>query len=163
MNDSNPYAPPKAPVSDVGLPGPPSAPLHVHTSCQLMWVNLALKTLDGMIALFTGPAITTLVAAFISAFFVLIGLGIGYLIVRWITRKLLAGRNWMRWLITGFNVLSWLSVAFLWDFYKIVLAPTLANPVNTVLLLVQSVIGIAAIVLLHTAQSRDFFRGGAPA
>jgi multisubunit Na+/H+ antiporter MnhF subunit len=158
MNDSNPYAPPKAPVSDVVEPRPPSAPPHVQTACQLMWISLALQALDGVIGLFSSPGLTTMIAVFVSVFFVLIGLGIGYLILRWITGKLLAGRNWMRWLITVLNALSWLSVAFFWDFYKIVLAPTFASPVSAVSFLVQSALGIAAIVLLHTAQSRDFFR-----
>ncbi len=160
MNDTNPYAPPKAPVADIEKSPPPQAPSHVVTCCQLMWIGLGLSALYSVVDTFLAPDRLNLIASIVSGVVVL---GIGYLIVRWVTAKLLAGRNWMRWLVTVINVLSWLAVPLAWDFYMALMKSIMVNPILALITLVQTVLGVVAIVLLHTTASRRWFAGGAPA
>jgi len=154
VSDNNPYAPPKAPVSDFEGSGRPSLPRHVETSCQLMWVNFVLQLVGMVLILFQAPSAGVIVVTIIMD---LIAVGIGYLILRWVVGKLRIGRNWMRWLVTAFNAIGWLSMLLMWDFFKLVFTSVFANPVMAVSTLVQWVVGVVAVVLLHTRQSRAWF------
>ena len=88
----------------------------------------------------------------------LFGIGIGYLLTRWIIGKLVKGRNWMRWLMTVLNLVSLVSVAAFWGFYAKNVFPVYANrPLVAIVAAVQLAIGIVAIVLLHTRESRRWF------
>ena len=123
-----------------------------------MWIGLGLRLLTGVFKVFDGPGAASIVGVIIG---IVVGLGVGYLLLRWITGRLRAGRNWMRWLVTTLNVISWVSVPLLWNFYVQLLAPVMKNPITAVITLAEWAIGIAAIVLLHTRPSREWFRGGA--
>jgi hypothetical protein len=152
----NPYAPPTARVSDIPSGTPIGPDKNVELACKLMWLGLWLSLLDGVLDLFHVSGAAEIFGTLIGT---LVGLGIGYVIVRWFTRTLRAGRNWMRWLITILNVLGWLTVPIFWDFYaRFVLPQLIARPISMVSLLVQSVVGIVAVVLLHTGSARQWFR-----
>lgn len=149
----NPYAPPVAPVSDPEPVTTVTAP-HVEFACRLMWVSFAISILDDIVKFFVSPGAIAKIAIVIGTF---IGLGIGYALLSWITRKLRAGRNWMRWLITILNVAGWLSVAVFWDFYRGVFQVLASSGLALLTFGVQMILGIAVIVLLHTPSTREWF------
>jgi hypothetical protein len=91
------------------------------------------------------------------------GTAIAGLLLWWVTRKLRQGRNWMRWLYTIANVLittiSLLSIAGLVDATReMMLSMWREYPLLGVSSLAQLAFGVAALVLLHTATSREWFR-----
>ncbi len=153
---NNPYAPPKAPVADAVEEAAEKCP-HVELACRLLWASFAIGMLANVVALFTVAGGAALVAGVLIG--QVIGLGIGVLILVWITRKLRAGRNWMRWLLTTLTLLSWLSIAAFWEFFRNTYATMIAtNPVGFGGTVIQGLIGIAFIILLHTPVSRAWFR-----
>lgn len=153
---NNPYAPPKALVADAVEQAGEKCP-HVELACRLLWASLAIGILANLVALFTMTGGAALVAGVLIG--QVIGLGIGVLILVWITRKLRAGRNWMRWLLTILTLLSWLTIATFWEFFRSAYATMIAtDPVGFAGVVIQGLIGIAFIVLLHTPASRAWFR-----
>jgi hypothetical protein len=147
----NPYAPPAALVADIDAA--PAAPCpHVELACRLLWISAGVSMLDTTVKVMRSPSV---VAGIVGA---VIGVGIGAGILFWITRKLRAGRNWMRWLFTAMNALSWLSIPYLWNFYSAALQRMSGDWSAILTMFVQTVVGIAVLVLLHTHLSREWFR-----
>ena len=150
----NPYAPPQSPVSDPATPSIGACP-HVELACRLLWISFAFSLLDNVVKIFEAPTVAEKVGGIIGN---LIGLGIGCALLIWITRKLRAGRNWMRWLYTTVNVLSWLSIAVFWDFYRKAFQMILTGWLPILSLALQTIAGLAVLVLLHTLTTREWFR-----
>ena len=156
MEDRNRYAPPEAAVADVKPDIDPAVACPgVARACQLLWLSFFLSILRQLLMVnFDGTA-ATLVTGVIR---MLVGIGIGYLLTRWIVGKLASGRNWMRWLMTVLNVVSLVSVVAFWGFYAKNIFPVYATrPFVAIVAAVQLTIGIVAIVLLHTRESRLWF------
>jgi hypothetical protein len=151
----NPYSPPQAPVSDLE-PLPTEKSAHVELACKLMWASFGFGILDSLWDILHAHSMIEVIGGIIGG---LIGLGIGYVVVAWITRKWRAGRNWMRWLYTILNALSWLSIPVFWDFYRKSVFPLLKyDLVSGGSLLIQTIMGLAVLVLLHTPETRAWFR-----
>jgi hypothetical protein len=151
---SNPYSPPQAPVSDVESVSTEKCP-HIELACKIMWASFVFSILDGAWNLSRAPQPLGFVIAIIGQ---VMGLGIGFLIVWWITSRLRKGRNWMRWLYTILNAAAYLSVPLLWSFYRTNLFPLLkADPVATASMIIQLCLGFAVLFLLHTAETRAWF------
>jgi hypothetical protein len=153
----NPYAPPEAPVADFD-PVPPGPCSHVELACRLLWISFGVSLLDTVVKIIRAPSLFAGIIGIVAA---LIGIGIGYVILSWITRKLRAGRNWMRWLYTVVNVLSWLSIPYFWNFYREAFRTMSGNWLAILSMFVSTVVGIAVLVLLHTHVTRDWFRARA--
>jgi len=156
----NPYAPPRAPVAD-HLEGAPVGPCpHVELACRLLWISFGISLLNNLVRIVFAPSGARMAVLIIGTLF---GAGIGYLILSWATRKLRAGRNWMRWLYTILNVLSWLLIAALWSVYHAVYSQM---PISGFVILTTSVstlISVAVVVLLFTRRSREWFAAHASA
>ena len=157
----NRYAPPKA----LELELPPQVPadrcLHVDWACTLLWTGFGVSVASSLL---------TLVATHDSRVWAkqvlgLFGLAFGLVIVDWVTRKLRAGRNGMRLLVTIFNSIGSVGMAisvtmllstqygrsFLSGFFG-------AAPIPSISLLLHTAFGAAEIVLLNTPSSRAWFR-----
>ena len=159
MNDSapgqNPYAPPKSPVRDISASADGIAPCRdVETACVLFWLSYGVGTLPEIINTFR-LAGTNYWGSMVVGF--LIALTIGFLVTWWITRKLRAGRNWMRWLVTIVNVASVLVILLWWDFFSAGFRVYTQNATTAVLAGSQMLIGAGALILLHTRASREWF------
>jgi hypothetical protein len=160
MNEANPYAPPRTPVADPVIAEQIGPCPHVERACQLLWISFAISVIARLISVFT---LTSGIASVAG----LVGLSIGTvfagLLLWWVTRKLRQGRNWMRWLYTIANVLitalSLFSIAGLVDATReMMLSMWREYPLLGVSSLAQLAFGVAALVLLHTATSREWFR-----
>ena len=153
----NRYAPPQAPVAD--FHDPPAGPCpHIELVCRLLWISFGVSLVDNVVKIVMAPSGVVMIATIIGS---LIGAGIGYVILSWITRKLRAGRNWMRWLYTVLSVVGWVSIGLFWSFYRNVFSAMTYDAILS--MIVSSIIGVAVIVLLHTPVSRDWFRAHAAA
>jgi hypothetical protein len=157
LTRANPYAPPTAAVADLA-PGSSSIEpnKHVEQACKLLWIGLWLQVLDSVIELIYAQGSAQLIGVIIGSIF---GLGIAWLIVWWLTTKLRAGRNWMRWLVTILNVLGYLAIPIFWQFFEdLLLDHFKAQPISAVSAIAQLGVGIASVVLLHTKSARQWFR-----
>ena len=76
-------------------------------ACTVFWISLGLTVVMQAATIFRAPSAAATIGVVIGS---LVSFAIGYLILRWVTRKLRAGRNWMRLLISALNVLGWLAV-----------------------------------------------------
>ncbi len=160
MNEANPYAPPRTPVADPVVAERIGPCPHVERACQLLWISFAISVIARVISVFTLTSGIASVAGLVGLSF---GTAIAGLLLWWVTRTLRQGRNWMRWLYTIANVLittiSLLSIAGLVDATReMMLSMWREYPLLGVSSLAQLAFGVAALVLLHTATSREWFR-----
>lgn len=150
----NPYAPPEAPVAD-----PDDAPTgpcpHVELACRLIWISFVISLLVDVVHVVRAPSGIARVSAIVGT---LMGAAVGLGLLFWVTIKLRAGRNWMRWVYTTFNVLSWLSIPLFWSFFGRYFQALKGDWFAIVSVLGQSIVGIVSVVLLHTSASRAWFR-----
>lgn len=153
MNQPNPYAPPTTRVADPKEIERAPCP-HIELGIRILWFSIGLAFVDGLLEIFRTDSAEGRVGGFIG---VIIGTAIGILILAWVARKLRAGRNWMRWLITSINVVVWLAMFVFWDFYRGIFAALYQQPVALVIFIVQSLLGLAFLVLLHTPTTRAWF------
>ena len=152
---NNPYAPPVAPVADVEatpvLPCP-----QVELVIQLAWISFGIGAIGGVIKI-SGASSPLALVSNISG--VAIGLAIGYMILRWITGKLRAGRNWMRWSYTAMNILSLLLIPVFVGLYpKSILVHLSSDWFFVVRLTVATAFAIWIVALLHAPATREWFR-----
>jgi hypothetical protein len=153
----NPYAPPVAAVADFIAPAPGPCP-HVELACRLVWASLGLSVLRNVVKIFTTPPGATMVGMIIGG---VLGAGIGFAVWSWVTRKLRAGRNWMRWLYTALSVAGWLSLGIFWNFFRAAYGLMSGDWFMILTIVVNSLIGVAVVVLLHTPATREWFRARA--
>jgi hypothetical protein len=155
VTEQNPYAPPSAVVADIGTsPGQiPPCP-DVERACVLFWVSFGLGTISEV-----ADVIRSFGGAYwrYSAIGFFVGLAFGFLITWWITRKLRAGRNWMRWLVTIVNVASYLVVLLFWNDFLLAFGSYAENTSAAIFAGLQMLVGGAGLVLLFTRDSRDWF------
>ena len=155
MEQPNRYAPPEAAVADVNTDALPAGPCpHVELACRLMWISFGFSLLNNIARIIVARTTAERVGLIVGS---LIGIGLGYVVVSWAVRKLRAGRNWMRWLITSVNVLSWISIAMFWDFYRNLLRVLSENLPTIIGMAVSTAIGLVILVLLHTPTTRRWF------
>jgi hypothetical protein len=150
----NPYAPPTAPVADIAGAPPVATHPHVLLACKLMWASMVVSLASSIPDLFKLPGSLSIVAAIIS---LLIGTAIGFAIVWWFTIKLKAGRNWMRLLLTVFQVVGIVFVLLFWDFYKTAFSLMAPDPVRIVLMGAQWLLSLVAVVLINLPGARAWF------
>jgi hypothetical protein len=156
----NPYAAPAATVDDVLAPGSGVPPLHPHVrrACVIMWWSLAIGMLGVPVSLKrqlesmgTGTSIWALA----------VGAAIGFVfavaIIWWITAKLRAGRNWMRWLLNISTGIWAVSVLLLWGAGSPVVTVLLSYPLELAFSVVQWIFTIAVLVLVNTTAAREWF------
>ncbi len=146
----NPYAPPRAAVADPepAFEGPCR---DVELACKLLWAGFLLDVLGQIIDLLRlHDGSIPMVRFFIAC-------GIKALLTCWVTSRLLAGRNWMRWLIAIMNALAILATVWLAYSAMHVLLPYAANPIAATFLVLETITGLAALVLLFTPASQRFF------
>jgi hypothetical protein len=155
----NPYAPPNAPVADADDVHVAPCP-HIELACKILWSSFALSMLDSVLRIFQAEETIARIAAVIGAIF---GAAVSGALLYWITRKLRQGRNWMRWLFTILNLAGWLSMLVFWDFFSRVFQTMSGNWLAIISLNAQTLLGIAALVLLHTPTTRAWFRSQRPA
>ena len=64
----------------------------------------------------------------------------------------------MRWTYTVFSIVGWLSVGIFWNFFRNAYRVLASDSFSIVTIGVNSIIGIAIVVLLNTHVSREWFR-----
>jgi len=153
MQQPNPYAPPTAPVQDPEIPPGDSIP-HVELACRLLWVSIVLSLLDGIVDVLVQPTLEDKQASAIGG---AVGLGIGYVITRWIVHYLRAGGNWMRWVATIMTLLGAALIAWAYPMLRETM-PYPDSPVLIALLALPHLVSIVGIALLHTPTARAWFR-----
>lgn len=156
----NPYAAPTAVVDDA--PTPETLPFHpqVRRACIFMWISfvLGLLTLPGELkrqSVAAGSAafhIGIVVGAIIS---LLITAGILW----WITAKLRAGRNWMRWVLNILTAISIALIPLLWDNFSVAYGGLMSRPLEAAATLIQLVLNVISLVLINTPSAREWFAG----
>jgi hypothetical protein len=149
----NPYAPPEAPVSDPDAPAGPCP--HVELASRLLWISFGISLLDDVMRIIEAPPGIARVAGIVGG---VIGTAVGAALLYWITSKLRAGRNWMRWLYTALNVMGWLSMAIFWDFFLPYFRALEGDWLAILSAVLQTIAGFVAVLLLHTTTSREWFR-----
>ena len=152
----NRYAPPTATVADIEVDKVRPAPCpHIELACRLMWISWGLSTASNVAKVFVATGMFAVVVASIGA---VIGAGIGYAITSWVVRKLRAGRNWMRWLLTALNVLGLVMIGAFWDFYRQVIQSLSSNWMLLLTVGASMTIALIVLALLHTPTTRAWFR-----
>jgi hypothetical protein len=159
----NPYAAPTALVDDAPAPGISPFHPHVRRACILMWATfvLGLVTLPGEVkrqsvatggGAVGGEAFQTgiVVGAVIS---LLITAGILW----WITAKLRAGRNWMRWVLNILTVVSIALIPLLWDTFSATYGELMSRPLETAFTAIQLVLNVISLALINTPSARQWF------
>ena len=143
-HDPNPYAPPKAPVSDV-LPETVERPPDVTLAVRLLWISLGV----GVFGLFVDPDVKggVLVVAIAMG---LVGCGIG----AWINFKIASGRNWARIIYLIMAIVVYALTAATW---KSTVAPT-RGLVSTVFNVVGAALDVWILYLLFKRSSSAWFR-----
>jgi hypothetical protein len=156
----NPYAPPNSEVADA-----PSAPAYIPSSvlraCTLIWVGYGLLIVTWTLLLMRNNGALPRAALALG---ILVGAIVALLIVRWVTSRLRAGRNWMRLLYTAIFLLgaAWAIfspglLARTFSFY----APF---PLLVVIPIFRWLLSAGAAVLLNTHAARSWFAAdGRPA
>lgn len=151
----NPYAPPTAAVADVSVARPAEVNPNVRRACTLMWWQFGASALAQLLQFQWGGGAVQITGMLIG---MAIAVGIGFLITNWITSKLLAGRNWMRLLVTSFVILGLLSIPFLSSFYETqVFTEYVKNPIQGVVGLATWILSISSVVLMNTPRARHWF------
>jgi len=153
MEQPNPYAPPTAAVEDPEIPPGQSSP-HVLLACRLLWASIGFSVLDGIVDFAFQATLEERQSSVIGS---VTGLAIGAVIVAWHVHYLRAGRNWMRWVATILTVLGALSIAWVYTDLR-ALMPQPGNPLQTALVVIPQLVSLAAVALLHTPESRAWFR-----
>lgn len=81
-----------------------------------------------------------------------------FLLTRWATAKLKAGRNWMRLLITLVQIGGLALIPLFWSFYKPLLINEYGgNPAYAVVSGIQWVLNLSAAVLINMPDARSWF------
>ncbi len=155
----NPYAAPDAVVADVAVPtAAPPRPEHVRRACMLLWWSFAISVLGTPFGLSSQSQVPGVdigfVAMMVTAAFSLIFAG---LITWWFTAKLSAGRNWMRWLLNILFGISFVILLILLAGFREAFGNSFDQPVAALLTLAQFGLSIAALVLINTSSSREWF------
>ena len=155
--ETNPYAPPTAPVSDVQPQWPSlERPAAIVRACTVLWCSFGLSTL--------GLALMRIVKFQLSTFVSgLLGVLIGVLLTLWFTAKLKRGRNWMRVLLTILTVLGTLFLPFTWVASRqVYMAAYGGQPVllaiGITITAAQYALNLIAVVLINTRTARAWFR-----
>lgn len=158
----NPYAAPTALVDDAPAPGIPPFHPHVRRACILLWTSfvLGLVTVPGEMkrqsAIGSGAVdgeafqIGMVIGAVVS---LLITAGILW----WITAKLRAGRNWMRWVLNILSAISLALVPLLWDTFALTYDGLTSRPLDASSTAIQLVLNIGSLVLINTPPAREWF------
>ena len=141
MKAHNPYAPPEAPVADAVPEALTEPPRQTLWAIRLIWIAWAIESLATLLHWTPVPAKASGTAWVLGTVF---SAGL----IAWITRKLKAGRNWMRITlvvlaligIPGLIVENWLGL------YRISWVDV-----------VQQLLGVAATWLIWR-PSREWFR-----
>ncbi len=150
----NRYAPPSAPVEDIGDASVAPCP-HIELASKLLWASFALSLFDSVVKVIQAQETIARIAMGVGG---LIGAGVSFALLYWIVRKLRQGRNWMRWLFTSLNLIGWLSMLVFWDFFHRVFPTMSGNWLAIISMSAQTLLGIAVLVLLHTPTTRAWFR-----
>jgi hypothetical protein len=148
MNDLNPYAPPKSAVGDVEAHTDDDVrPKSVTIAVVLLWVAAALGVLSNVIRVLNG-AFPPYIPAIIPI--ITIALSVGF--ACWFNIKIATRRNWARivWI-----ALFAASMLILLGRGKLL---TRLGTLETILYVVQYVIGMATAVLLLTPTSNRWFK-----
>jgi hypothetical protein len=120
-----------------------------------MWISLGLTLIDNILKVIREPSTAGKIGIAIGS---CVGFALAWLLLNWMTRKLRAGRNWMRWLITTLALLGWASIGVFWDFFRAAYLVILRDPITMLSLGLQTLLGLVVIALLHTPTSRAWFR-----
>ena len=152
----NPYAPPTAPLAVAPAVAAPSEPNRlVQLACVLIWCQGALAVAQQA---FQARLVIKRSGVPVAAE---IGLGIGVLlgilITWWITKKLRAGRNWMRLLLTVLYTLGWVTRLANWDSLKRTVANLIANPIEGLIVALSWILSLCIVVLINTPNARAWF------
>lgn len=154
----NPYAAPDAAVADVAAPGVvPPENKHVKWACIVLWCSLAITLIALPVAVKQQPEVVsgtfgwggTLATGILGAVF-------AALIIWWVTAKLSAGRNWMRWLVTIFYGLSTIISPFSWASSELA-AQSFASPLIGTLTILSYITNLVTLVLVNTPSAREWF------
>jgi hypothetical protein len=146
----NPYAPPKAAVSDVAVAPTFERPRQVTRAVWLLWISLVVADLLSV----ANSAINGGVAGTPRLGFLLVLFPIGLLFAWWIYGKVQKGRNWARILLLIGVALAPLNV-------YVTLAKSLLADHRLLPLLVQVVpwpLNAWACWLLFTSPGKEWFR-----
>jgi len=152
----NPYKPPAARVEDLPASNSIAAiDARVARACALLWWSFGASVL-GLVLREAFSSATS--SAAVRVIIAVVGAVLSFLYVLWITSKLKAGRNWMRWLFSLLEIGSLVVVALFWNYYK----PTFSafysgNPNYAVMTAAQWILHLAAVVLINTPGARAWF------
>jgi hypothetical protein len=156
----NPYTAPTAVVDDVRDPASNAPPLHPHVrrACLIMWWSFAIGllstplTLKGELgAAGDGAGVVGTVVGLIFGFLV------AFALIWWVTSKLRAGRNWMRWLVNIFTVIGILAVLLMLATGSQVIADTFSDPAQSVISALNWTLTVIELVLINTPSAREWF------
>ncbi len=151
---SNPYAPPSAPVADIAN-NSVAINRQVLIACKLLWVSMGLSLVSSASQVFHQLSVPLMIGGLIGT---MIGTALGFALTWWFVSKLKAGRNWMRLFLTISTVLGYVSVPILWKFYTARVFPIYArNPIMAGVAVLQVIPNTWAIVLLNVPRSRAWF------
>jgi hypothetical protein len=161
MTTRNPYAPPRAAIETAsGSTGGTPPNRDVERACKLFWASFAVRAIADVFAFFRVGDSTPW---FSLAIGFLIGLAVAYLFTWWITSKLRAGRNWMRWFITILNIASIPAIVIFWDFFAPIYRDITQSVTAAIFGVLEVILDLAGLALLFTRTSREWFASQARA
>jgi len=127
-------------------------PRDVLNACRWIWISFIVALLKQGARIVSelrhAPVIGIVVAQIVAC-------ALTFLVYRWITKKLKIGRNWMRLLVTIFNVAGFLFVAN----GSHIRALFADDPFEIITTLAEFAICFWYVRLLNTSRSRDWFNG----
>ena len=152
----NPYSPPATRVDDLRADGPVTGvDRDVFRACKLMWWSFGAALLAAALHFALSSDKSSIVARAIVAAIVS---ALAFLLTRWTTAKLKAGRNWMRLLITLLQIGGLPLIPLFWSFYKpILISQYGGNPAYAVASGAQWILNLSAAVLINTPSARSWF------
>jgi len=150
--ERNPYSPPISPIADVVADLPTlDTNREVMIACKLIWTSFGLSFVGVAYEFVNRSGLPTRLG-------VLVGAAISFGFSWWYVSKLKAGRNWMRILVTILLVLSYVSIAALWQsYYAKVFASYPENPIKAAVFVLKTISSILTVVLINLPSSRAWF------
>ena len=157
----NRYAPPKALELELAPEAPMGPCIHVEWARKLIWAGFGVSVLSSTLLILTNHDPRSRGPLWFSA---VLGLGIGFPLMFWVTTRLRAGRNWMRLLVTIFSgigiAMVALSLAMLLatEYGRSFLSGFIGvAPIPSLSMLLHTLLGVPEVILLNTSRSRAWF------
>ena len=150
--DRNPYSPPISPIADVVADAPTlESNREVMIACKLVWTSFALSAVGLIYEFASRSGLATQLGLLVAG-------AISFGFTWWYVSKLKAGRNWMRILVTIMLVLSYVSIAVLWQsYYAKIFANYPENPIKLAVFVLKTISSILTLVLINLPSSRAWF------